>query len=256
MALFRHRVRRAAQAVPTGTQAQAESSSCRRSRNIVARFPNVVARTFPGFKAFLGKCVHASSHAMPSTSRNGVVGETVGPVGLKRVRRFGENWCPSNSLGCLSTRSHFDAHLMLSSIASSLDAVCPYRDHVLGRYVAQAIPAYAVDRWQTSAFRPRLDPRSFFCDPYMFLFRAHCLGSASGRIPTPGGAPPKHFRRHPASVSRFGFRKPRAHPSAPKSFAGPSENASPSAALGSPRLGSGDLSLRVARDRRARKERT
>ncbi len=64
----------------------------------------------------------------------------------------------------------------------------------------------------------------------MFSFPAHCRGSAS---PTPGGAPAKHFRQHPASVSRFGFRRPRANPSAPKSFAGPSENAPPSAALGS-----------------------
>jgi hypothetical protein len=75
-------------------------------------------------------------------------------------------------------------------------------------------------------------------------FRAYFLGSASGGIPTPSGSPPEHLRRSkPASVYRSGFEC-RAS-GAPKSSSVPSENAHPSAALGSLPLKSArsDLSL-------------
>ncbi len=162
----------------------------------------------------------------------------------------------ANPLGCLSTRSQFDAHLMLSSIASSLDAVCPYRDHVLGRYVAQAIPAYAVDRWQTSAFRPRLDPRSFFAILTCSLSRTLprlCFGSNyHARRRSSKAFPPAPRLRSPASDFES-----RAHPAERAEILRRTLRKCFSVGCpGSPRLGSGDLSLRVARDRWARKETT
>ena len=88
------------------------------------------------------------------------------------------------------------------------------------------------------------------------LFRAHCFGLASGRIPTPSGASPEHFRRcrlrPPASdFETCAHNPPRRNPlpDPPKILL----RRLPSV---KPRLGSGDLSLRVARDRWAQKEKT
>lgn len=90
------------------------------------------------------------------------------------------------------------------------------------------------------------------------LSRTLCLGSASGRIPTPGGTPPRHFRRLAGFGLPLAFSTPTWHtPATPKMlrvtlrkslFVGYPRF------LRSPRLGSGDHSLLVARDRWAQKE--
>jgi hypothetical protein len=75
----------------------------------------------------------------------------------------------------------------------------------------------------------------------------HCLGSASGRIPTPGGRPPEHLHR----ITGFGLplrisNSARTHPRARNPPRDPPKillRRLPSARFPFPRLGSGDLSL-------------
>jgi hypothetical protein len=89
------------------------------------------------------------------------------------------------------------------------------------------------------------------------LSRTHCLGSASGRIPTPGDTPPRDIA--PACLLRSPATDfdSRAHYQRAENLR---VTLRKSLSVGcprlacSPRLGSGDLSLLVARDRWAQKE--
>jgi hypothetical protein len=90
------------------------------------------------------------------------------------------------------------------------------------------------------------------CSGTYLLSRTHCFGAASGRIPPPGGTPPRDItpaRRLRSPAPDFDCRAQQQRAEILRVTLRKSLSSAALGSLRSPRLGSGDLSLLVARDR-------